>query len=81
MEQQSDEKKNYKAVYTVVTGRDDREHWVKLGAAFTNRDGSLTVRLNAVPVNGKLVIRERRTDQSPLGVVRFHGKESLSGER
>lgn len=81
MEQQSAEKKSYKAVYTVVTGRDDREHWVKLGAAFTNRDGSLTVRLDAVPVNGKLVIRERSKEHSPLGVVRFHGNESLRGER
>ena len=79
--EQTAEKNNYKSVYTVVTGRDDREHWVKLGAAFTNRDGSLTVRLDAMPVNGKLVIRERRKEHSPLGVVRFHGNESLSGER
>lgn len=77
--EQPAEKKNYKTVYTVVTGRDEREHWVKLGAAFTNRDGSLTVRLDAVPVNGKLIIREPRRDRSPLGVVRFHGNESLEG--
>jgi len=29
-----------------------------VGAAFVNRDGSLSVRLDAMPVNGKLQIRD-----------------------
>lgn len=50
-------------VYTIVE-RKDEEHpdrkniWIHIGVAFINRDGSINVRLNALPVDGKLHIRE-----------------------
>ncbi len=48
-----------KIAYTVVEReKDGRQFWVRVGAAFVNRDGSLSVRLDAVPVNGKLQIRD-----------------------
>jgi len=47
-----------KLAYTIVKRDDDRTFWVRIGAAFVNRDGSLTVRLDAVPVNGQLHIRD-----------------------
>jgi hypothetical protein len=48
-----------KIAYTVVRReKDGREFWVRVGAAFVNRDGSLHVRLDAMPVNGKLHIRD-----------------------
>lgn len=47
------------AVYTIVSReRDKKSFWVKIGAAFRNHDGSLNVRLDAVPVNGTMHIRE-----------------------
>ena len=46
-----------KVVYT-VTDRGDRHFWTRIGVAVVNRDGSLTVRLDAVPVNGTLQIRD-----------------------
>lgn len=52
---------NKKAVYTVidrVDGEGKRSFWVRIGVAFVNRDGSFTVRLDALPVNGSLQIRE-----------------------
>jgi hypothetical protein len=50
---------NLKIVYTIVhRAHSDRKHWVRIGAAFENRDGSLNVRLDAVPTNGELHIRE-----------------------
>jgi hypothetical protein len=52
---------NKKAVYTVidrVDGEGKRSFWLRIGAAFVNRDGSFTVRLNALPVNGSLQIRD-----------------------
>jgi hypothetical protein len=52
---------NKKAVYTVidrVDGESKRSFWLRIGAAFVNRDGSFTVRLNALPVNGSLQIRD-----------------------
>lgn len=47
----------FKDVFT-VTGTDDSPRWTKVGVAFVNRDGSLNVILNALPVNGKLHIRD-----------------------
>lgn len=48
-------------VYTIVAReRDQKSFWVRIGAAFRNADGSLNVRLDAVPVNGTMHIREAR---------------------
>lgn len=48
-----------KIAYTVVErNKDGRKFWVRVGAAFVNRDGSLNVRLDAMPVNGELQIRD-----------------------
>ncbi len=52
-------KKNYKVVYTIVERRrDGKKFWLRIGAAFPNRDGSLNVHLDATPVNGQLQIRD-----------------------
>jgi hypothetical protein len=37
---------------------------VRVGAAFVNRDGSLNVRLDAMPVNGELQIRDYQPRES-----------------
>ncbi|MCC7537528.1 MAG: hypothetical protein IT379_14990 [Deltaproteobacteria bacterium] len=47
-----------KVVYTVVERPGGKSFWVRIGAAFTNRDGSLTVRLDALPTNGTLQVRD-----------------------
>ncbi len=50
-------------VYTIVE-RKSEEHpdrknlWIHIGVSFINRDGSINVRLNALPLDGKLHIRE-----------------------
>lgn len=41
----------------VITKSGDRNFWTKIGAAFTNRDGSINVRLNCLPLNGELQLR------------------------
>ena len=47
-------------VYTIVERQGaDRAFWVKVGACFSNRDGSLNVYLDALPTNGRLQIREK----------------------
>ena len=35
-----------------------RKYWNRIGVAFVNRDGSLTVKLEALPVSGELHIRD-----------------------
>jgi hypothetical protein len=48
-----------KLAYTIVQReKDGKKFWVRVGAAFVNRDGSLSVRLDATPVNGQLHIRD-----------------------
>ena len=48
---------NLKIVYT-ITERGDKSFWTKIGTAKMNHDGSLSVNLDAVPVNGTLQIRD-----------------------
>jgi hypothetical protein len=62
-----EQQKNIKAVYTVVERGQGKSFWVRIGVGFTNRDGSLNLRLDAIPVNGTLQVREwepydRRTE-------------------
>jgi hypothetical protein len=55
--------KTRKEVYTVVergAGKDD--FWCRIGTAWVNKDGSLNVVLDALPVNGKLHIRSPKSD-------------------
>ena len=56
--------------FTVVE-RNGKSFWVRIGAVFTNRDSSETVLLDALPVNGKILIRQiennRRQESAPDG--------------
>ena len=47
-----------KAVYTIIEIAEGKNVWRPVGSAFVNRDDSLTVLLDALPVNGRLHIRE-----------------------
>jgi hypothetical protein len=62
-----------KIAYSVVD-RQGKSYWTRIGAAFTNRDGSLTIRLDAIPVSGTLQLRDwtprdagERHDEPPRG--------------
>ena len=50
-----------KDVFTVAEEKEGRSRWVRIGAAFVNRDGSLNAYLDALPLDGKLHIRDRKT--------------------
>lgn len=51
--------KEYKEVYTILDPEKDGEksRWIRIGVAFPNKDDSLNVILNCLPINGKLHIR------------------------
>ncbi len=52
-------RKSYKQVFMVEKSEDGgRSFWTKIGVAFVNKDNSLTVELNAVPLSGRLQIRD-----------------------
>ena len=45
-------------VFTIVDTGGEKSRWLECGVAFTNRDGSLNLILNALPVNGRLQVRQ-----------------------
>jgi len=61
----NDRNHDIKSVFA-ITERDGKTYWSKIGVAFTNRDSSITVQLDALPVSGRLQIRtdEDRTERN-----------------
>jgi hypothetical protein len=52
--------KRQRLVAWTVTVNGENEFWHPIGSAFKNNDGSLTVRLHALPLDGKVIIRKPR---------------------
>jgi hypothetical protein len=52
------ETKTMKAVFTVVERSSGKSSWTRVGVGFVNQDGSMNLRLDAIPVNGMLQVRE-----------------------
>ena len=42
----------------VITQRGTNKYWTRIGVAFVNKDGSMNVKLEAVPVNGEIHVRD-----------------------
>lgn len=42
----------------VITDRNGKKYWNRIGVAFVNSDGSINVKLEAAPVSGELHIRD-----------------------
>jgi len=59
--------KTKRVAYTVVERSEGKSYWLRVGTAFENRDGSLNVYLDAIPVNGRLQIREYQPDEEHDG--------------
>jgi hypothetical protein len=47
-----------KVVFTVVDRGPGKSFWTRVGVGFVNRDGSITLRLDALPTNGTLQVRD-----------------------
>jgi hypothetical protein len=47
-----------KHVFTVIDRPNGKNYWARVGSGWVNRDGSISVRLDALPVNGTLQIRD-----------------------
>jgi hypothetical protein len=54
-----EENSNMKHVFTMIekTG-EEKARWVKIGIGFVNRDGSTNIYLDALPINGKINVRD-----------------------
>ena len=78
--------KNMKAVFT-ITEHNDRSYWHRIGVGYVNRDGSINIRLDAVPVNGTLHVREwtardeaqpSQDERKPVGIKKTALRQSES---
>lgn len=47
-------------VWTIIEREGHEDFWQRLGSAWTNKDGSINVKLNGLPVNGGLQLRSPR---------------------
>ncbi len=57
-----------KDVFTIVEKDGwEKSLWLRVGSAFENRDGSTTILLDALPVNGKLQVRDRKNKETESG--------------
>ena len=57
-----------KYVYTIKNQGEDN-YWVKIGRAFVNKDGSLNVYLDALPLTGQLNIRDPKPKERSTAQV------------
>jgi len=61
-----------KDVYTIIEREGyEKNFWVRIGTAFENRDGSQSIFLDALPVNGRLHVRDRKKKEGN-GPVQDH---------
>jgi hypothetical protein len=47
-----------KAVYSIIERENDHNIWIRVGAGWINRDGSINIRLDALPLGNRLQIRD-----------------------
>jgi len=65
----------------VITQRKDRNFWNRVGVAFVNSDGSINVKLEAVPVSGEIQIRDYQPrDELAATSTRGHSRDLVEEE-
>ena len=64
----------------VITQRKDKNFWNRVGVAFVNNDGSINVKLEAVPVSGEIQIRDYVPKDEMAGASRGHSRTDVEEE-
>ena len=67
------------AVFSIREGRGG-SIWVRAGSAFVNKDGSLNVLLDVLPLDGKLHVREAAERREAPGVPTVTGARFAKSE-
>jgi hypothetical protein len=53
------------AAYNIIERQGGKRIWSRVGSAFKNRDGSINVFLDSLPIGGKIQIREDDRERQP----------------
>jgi len=64
----------------VITQRKDKNFWNRVGVAFVNSDGSINVKLEAVPVSGEIQIRDYVPRDELASTSRNHSHTEVEEE-
>ena len=64
----------------VITQRKDKNFWNRVGVAFVNNDGSINVKLEAVPVSGEIQIRDYVPRDELASTSRNHSRTEVEEE-
>lgn len=65
----------------VITQRKDKNFWNRVGVAFVNNDGSINVKLEAVPVSGEIQIRDYQPrDELTASSIRNNTRDQIEEE-
>ncbi len=65
------------AVFAVIDRENRPSIWIRVGSAFTNRDGSINLVLDAFPIgSNRLQIREQRDDGARNGSGVAHAADA-----
>lgn len=64
----------------VITERNGKSYWNRIGVAFVNSDGSINVRLEAMPVTGELQIRDYVPREESAGLAGRLGASNGNGQ-
>ena len=68
-----------KIVY-VITQRNNKSYWNRVGVAFVNSDGSINVKLEAMPVSGEMQIRDYTAREEASFSQRANGDHRSNGD-
>jgi len=74
---------NHMKVAYTVSERQGRSYWTRVGVGFVNRDGSINIRLDAIPVSGGLQLRDwspREADSELPGATSRPASKPSFGE-
>lgn len=52
-----------KSVFTIVEKPNGKSYFVRIGIGFVNRDGSITLKLDALPVNNTIQVRDWENEE------------------
>jgi hypothetical protein len=63
----------------VITQRGTQKYWTRVGVAFVNKDGSLNVKLEAVPVTGELHVRDYVPREDAAGTTLIGKRNGANG--
>lgn len=53
----------HKEVFTIIERENAKPFWARIGIGFINRDNSINLILDGLPVNGRLHVRDARASQ------------------